>query len=1045
MSPAVRIWMESIEGLTEGMIITPNVLAALKEASAYNVMAARSTQENTPTHALEDSTASGELEPHENNTKTPGDMTGVGETEDDDSNRATVELPVFLDPDEPDTSPEVRSASAETLAQEQRNCEQLKSSFEQTKLRNSKFFIKDNLLFKRDHIVGHRVEQLCLPETRIGMVLEASHDSAFAGHMAVKSTMDRIRLSFWFPRMEERVREYCSSCPICQLRAPVKVAHRVPIQAIPRNDELQFNSIVADCIGPLINVGDSTASKPLYNFALVLVDRYSRWPMAYPLRTLSAKAVCDAYIQMFTTFGVPKTISTDCGSNFTSQHTKELLKRLGGCPRFNTPSHPESSGLVERCKSSLKTMIYKLAQDDPKAWRKLLPFTLWALRERPSATTHVSPYMLIFGTTPRGPLIVLKELWIGERQMPLSIGKTTEQYLQDLKNNLELARAYAEFYSDIEQRRMTDYYNLRSMDRRYSVGEKVISLAPDPKGAKLFNRWQGPGTVIEVLSPHSYIVEIDGKKRHLHANRIRKYNERIQQALVNNCAVVFEKDAEFGRVEVTPTEEGEVIRPSLLITPDRVEHLTDDQREQLFMVLDKYAAVFSDKPGLCLAAEHEIKLLPGFVPKRLRAYRIPELLKPEVHRQIRQLLDQGIIEPSESEMASPIVCVMKGPDGKGGVRLAIDYRHVNQHSAGDQFPTPDIQDVLQRVGGSRFISCFDANQGYFQIPLKAESRPISAFVSDSGLFQFRRMSFGLKSASNTFIRCITQVLQPIKEFTETFVDDMAVHSMTWGEHLTHLDRFLDTIQKSGLTLNQKKCTFARGSTVFVGPEIGSGQVKPDPRKLQCIGDLQPPKTKKEVRGLIGFFSYFRAFIPALADIAIALTQLTQKDKPAKVQWGPEQQQALDALKQTLMNAVTLYTINFKKEFGLSVDASGVAVGCCLFQWSEEGVECPVAFASSKLTDTQTRWATIEREAYGVVWALKKFRAWVFLAPVTIFSDHNPLTYLTEAAPRSAKLTRWSLALQEFNLQFKYKPGRLNVVPDFLSRQLFERDSVACDL
>src|SRR6218665_1167738 len=82
--------------------------------------------------------------------------------------------------------------------------------------------------------------------------------------------------SFWFPRMEERVREYCSSCPICQLRAPVKVAHRVPIQAIPRNDELQFNSIVADCIGPLINVGDSTAPKPLYNFALVLVDRYSR-------------------------------------------------------------------------------------------------------------------------------------------------------------------------------------------------------------------------------------------------------------------------------------------------------------------------------------------------------------------------------------------------------------------------------------------------------------------------------------------------------------------------------------------------------------------------------------------------------------------------------------------------------------------------------------------------------------------------------------------------------------------------------------------------
>ena len=254
------------------------------------------------------------------------------------------------------------------------------------------------------------------------MVLEASHDSAFAGHMAVKSTMDRIRFSFWFPRMEELVREYCSSCPICQLRAPVKVAHRVPIQAIPRSHELQFNSIVADCIGPLINIGDPTASKRLYNFALVLVDRYSRWPMAYPLRTSSAKAVCDAYVQMFTTFGVPKTISTDCSSNFTSQlivtsstdvEPEELLKRLGCCPRFNTLCHPESSGLVEKCNSSLKTMIYKLAQDDPKAWHKLLTFTLWALRERPSATTHVSPYMLIFGSKPRGPLTVLRESWMG--------------------------------------------------------------------------------------------------------------------------------------------------------------------------------------------------------------------------------------------------------------------------------------------------------------------------------------------------------------------------------------------------------------------------------------------------------------------------------------------------------------------------------------------------------------------------------------------------------------------------------------------------------
>ena len=129
----------------------------------------------------------------------------------------------------------------------------------------------------------------------------------------------------------------------------------------------------------------------------------------------------------------------------------------------------------------------------------------------------------------------------------------------------------------------------------------------------------------------------------------------------------------------------------------------------------------------------------------------------------------------------------------------------------------------------------------------------------------------------------------------------------------------------------------------------------------------------------------------------------------------------------------LHTIDFKKDFGLSVDASATAVGCCLLQWTEEGVECPISFPSAKLTPTQTRWSTIEREAYAVIWALKRFRAWVFLSRITIFSDHNPLAFLTEAAPKSAKLARWALALQEFNLVFKYRPGSKNIAADFLSR------------
>jgi RNase H-like domain found in reverse transcriptase/Reverse transcriptase (RNA-dependent DNA polymerase) len=656
------------------------------------------------------------------------------------------------------------------------------------------------------------------------------------------------------------------------------------------------------------------------------------------------------------------------------------------------------------------------------------------LREKPSSTTHISPYTMIYGTLPKGPLSVLKESWAGERQLPFSIGKTPDEYLQTLKENLELAKIYADYYSDIEQKRYADHYNLRSTDRKFELGDKVIVLAPGMGGAKLYSRWQGPGTIIEVKSPYSYVVEVEGKRRHMHANKIRKFNERIERAEVNNCSVIFERDEQFGSIDVIPDNSAKTDSPvSSKIDPSKIAHLTNTEKKQLFEIIDKYPEVFSEKPGYCSLIEHEIKMVPDFKPKRLPAYKVPELLKPEVERQIQEMLELGIIVPSKSEMASPVVCVLKGPNGQNGVRLAIDFRYVNRYSAGDCFPTPDIAEVLQKVGRAKYISCFDAKSGYWQIPVKKEARWLTAFVCDAGLFEFKRMPFGLKSAGNTFIRCISRILHPIRDFTEPFVDDMAVLSSAWDEHLMHLDKFLSKIKESGMTLNLAKCSFAQEKATFVGHVVGSGQVEPDPTKIATVADLKPPTTKREVRRLIGFFSYFRSFIPSLAEKARILTDLTKKSVPNRIPWGPEHQQALDQLKTDLCTATSLHTIDFSKDFGLLVDASANAIGCCLIQWSEDGSEKPIAFASTKLSTTQSNWSTIEREAYAVIWALKKFRSWIFMSKVKVFSDHNPLSFLTEAAPKSAKLTRWALALQEFNVDFRYRSGRKHAAADFLSR------------
>ena len=539
--------------------------------------------------------------------------------------------------------------------------------------------------------------------------------------------------------------------------------------------------------------------------------------------------------------------------------------------------------------------------------------------------------------------------------------------------------------------------------------------------------------IIDVRSPHSYLIELDrGQRQWLHANKLRPYHARVNEALVNNCAIVFDSDEEFGTLPVVDVVSNAEPLPSAKIDLAKLEHLTSEQKQQFLALLDDFADVFADKPGLCKLGMHEIHVTPDFKPKRLKAYKVPELLKPEVARQLQELLDLGFICPSTSEMASPIVCVLKNRDAKNGIRLCCDFRYLNKFTRGDAYPTPDITEVIHKVGRASVISSFDARSGYWQLLVKPEHRWLTAFVTDFGIFEWVRMPFGLKCASNSFIRAVQQILCPLREFSDSYVDDLATFSDDWRSHLDHLRLFLTEISKSGLTLKLEKCEFARSHVSFVGHTIGSGMHGPDSTKIAYVESMKPPVTKKEVRQVLGFFSYFRSYINKFAEVAKPLTDLTKKDVSNQVPWTEVHQQAFDMLKRSLCSATSLHVILYGQPCGILVDASSVAVGCCLIQWADNH-EKPIAFASCKLNPTQMAWSTIEREAYAVVFALRKFRNFIFGVKVTIFSDHNPLMYLRESAPKSAKLTRWALGLQDFDLSWEFRPGSKNQAADCLSR------------
>jgi transposase InsO family protein len=783
--------------------------------------------------------------------------------------------------------PDSCRATANEMINEQRTDESLKGCWALAQCGKGGFVINDGLLYHSEKILSQAFLQLCLPKGRRLTVLQLAHDTA-GGHLAARKTRDRIRFTFYWPTLMRDVRQYIQACEVCQKRARITCRDRVPITPIPRA-ERAFSHWFMDCAGPLFN------HKVEFNYALILVDSATRWPAAYALKSLTARNVCDAILQLWQFTGCGNEVSSDCGSNFTSQLTQEFLKRLGCSPRFTTPGHPQGNGLAERMVGSVKSMISKLAADHPKQWHKYLGFALWALREVPNETTGTPPWVLAFGHLPRGPLSILKETWIGERELPLNLGKNIPEFLKVLHSKLQIAEEYAKSQTDKNQVRYATRYNLRSLDKHFSVGERVLILHKDSTASRTFSRWKGPATIVEVRSPYSYLVEIDGARRVYHANQLRKFHVRVNEVscdsfavgvnpelyYINSCAVIHEEDTDFGDIPTFDSgskQEGKQL-PSQLIDRNTLSHLSEKQQRDLLDLLDRYSDCFSEKPGFTNVVEHAIPISSDFKPKRLKAYRVPERLKGEVDRQIQEMLEQGIIQPSQSPMASPLVCVLKGKYGKNGIRLAVDYRYVNRFTLGDAFPTQDISNIIQRVGRAKFITVCDAKSGYCQTPVKPEDRWLTAFCCDSGLFEFKRTPFGMKSSGATFVRGVQEILRPIKEFADAYVDDMACFSNSWNSHLNHLEKFLAVIKRSGLTLSLKKCKFAQNEVKFCGEIIGSGTRRADPEKVAAVKDMNAPKTKTELRRALGFFSFFREHIPQFAATARSLTDLTSKKVP----------------------------------------------------------------------------------------------------------------------------------------------------------------------
>ncbi|GFO50054.1 reverse transcriptase [Plakobranchus ocellatus] len=354
--------------------------------------------------------------------------------------------------------------------------------------------------------------------------------------------------------------------------------------------------------------------------------------------------------------------------------------------------------------------------------------------------------------------------------------------------------------------------------------------------------------------------------------------------------------------------------------------IPDHIRTHLDTLLTDNADILTDLPGQSDLGGHAIKLKDE-QPINIRPYPIPLHGEETVIKEVKKMLDMGVIEPSNSPYSSPIVLVKK-PDGTN--RFCIDFRRLNGKTIMDKETIPNQEDLFAKLSKASIFSKIDLTKGYWQIPMDDSSKQYTAFQTPIGLMQWKFMPFGLSNAPATFARTMRLLLDGIPNVISYF-DDILIYTQDWMSHLKTLDAVLSRLAKHGFTARPTNMYIGFEEIEFLGHVVGKGKLRPEIVKVERILKLSTPKTKKQVKSLLGLLGYYRKFIGNFASICNPLTELLRKGSPGKIEWTQECEDALNKIKHLFSTSPILALPDLNKQFVVRTDASDSGIGGVLLQ------------------------------------------------------------------------------------------------------------------
>lgn len=491
----------------------------------------------------------------------------------------------------------------------------------------------------------------------------------------------------------------------------------------------------------------------------------------------------------------------------------------------------------------------------------------------------------------------------------------------------------------------------------------------------------------------------------------------------------------FHQITITPSETNRQIKLNKILSKNIPHHTPSS----LISLCHEFSSIFAlpgDKHSVNNFYKQSLQL-NDHSPVYVKNYRSPHTQKDEINRQINDMLEKKIIEPSLSSYNSPILLVpKKSLNGDKKYRLCIDYRQLNKKLIPDKFPLPRIEEILDSLGRTQYFSKLDLHSGFHQISLDNNSKHMTSFSTPQGSFQFNVLPFGLNVAPNSFARMMSIAFSGIDPSSAfIYLDDIIVIGISLDHHINNLRKVFQTCKDRNLKLNPDKCEFLKSEIIFLGHKCTKNGILPDDSKFDTIKNYPIPKDGESIKRFIAFCNYYRKFIPNFGVIAKPLNNLTKKN--AEFKWTEEHTHIFNSLKQTLMNPPILQYPDFNKQFILTVDASKQGIGAVLSQLSDDGNDLPIAFASSGFSTADQNKPPIYQELLAIYFGIKHFRPYLYGTHFLVRSDHKPLSFLFTMKDPATKFARIRTELTAYNFTIEHIKGADNVAADALSRIEFD--------